>query len=79
MQVTLRKIGNSKGIIIPAAFVEQLGMDNEIELVIRDGELVLKPVLPNRQGWFDHYQPQQDVAVLEDMKDSASEQDEWER
>ena len=53
-------------------------MDNEIELVIRDGELVLKPVLPNRQGWFDHYQPQQDVAVLEDMKDIASEQEEWE-
>lgn len=78
MQVTLRKIGNSKGVIIPAAFTEQLGMDNEVELVIRNGELVLKPVLSTRQGWFDNYQPQQDVAVLGDMKDIASEQDEWE-
>ncbi len=78
MHTLLRKIGNSRGIIIPAAFIEQLHIENEVELTLEGETLVLKPVRPPRQGWFDNYNASKDVAPLENMSDLPSEQADWE-
>ena len=78
MQTSLRKIGNSRGIIIPAAFIEQLHIENEVELTLEGDMLVLKPVRPPRQGWFDSYDARKDVEPLSDMTDLPSEQADWE-
>lgn len=78
MQTTLRKIGNSRGIIIPSALIEQLHLENEVELIIQEGALLLKPSTPLRQGWFEGYDPSKDVEPLAEMKDLESEQEDWE-
>ena len=78
MQTTLRKIGNSKGVIIPAAFIEQLKIESEVELIIQEGALILKPSLHPRQGWFDDYDASKDSEPLADMKVLESEQEDWE-
>lgn len=78
MQSMLRKIGNSRGIIIPSAIIEQLHIENEVELIVQDGGLLLKPVQNLRKGWFDHYDPDKDVEPLAKMKDLESEQEDWE-
>lgn len=77
MQTSLRKIGNSRGVIIPSAFIEQLKIENDVELILQEGALLLKPTVPLRQGWFEGYDPNKEVEPLADLKDLPSEQEDW--
>ena len=45
MQTKIQKWGNSLGLRIPRAFAEEAGVDAgaEVDLSIRDGDLVVKP------------------------------------
>ena len=47
----LVSIGNSRGFRIPKTVIEQLGLADEIEMEIRDDELVLRPRPKARAGW----------------------------
>jgi len=78
MHTTLRKIGNSKGIIIPAHMIEALHLDHEVEMTIENGALVLKPSQQPRQGWFDNYDVNKDDEPLKELQDVESEQEDWE-
>jgi antitoxin MazE len=51
MKVALVPIGNSRGVRLPKAVLEQVGFEAEAELTIEDGRLVLEPVRVSRQGW----------------------------
>ena len=42
MRTILRKIGNSRGIIIPSSIIEQLHIENEVEMICSSGFLALK-------------------------------------
>ncbi len=78
MQTTLRKIGNSRGVIIPSALIEQLHIENEVEITLQEGALLLRPITSLRQGWFDGYDANKDSEPLLGMKDLESEQEDWE-
>jgi len=45
------RIGNSKGIRLPKPLLEQVGLVDEVDLEVRDGELVISPSDPVRAGW----------------------------
>ena len=56
MRVTIRVIGNSKGIVLPKPVLAQAGLENEdgAELSIENGAIVLrKPAKPSRAGWAE--------------------------
>lgn len=45
MKATLRKMGNSQGVLIPKAIVDLLSIGDALDLTVEDGALVLrKPV-----------------------------------
>ena len=53
VHVSIRKIGNSQGVVIPKPVLAQLGLNGEVgaEMTIEGGALVLrKPVLRKRPG-----------------------------
>jgi len=77
MQVTLRKIGNSRGVIIPSPIIDQLHLDTTLEMFVQDGVLHLKPANQLRKGWFDRYNASKDDTPLVQMKDLESEQEDW--
>jgi antitoxin MazE len=77
MKSTLRQIGNSRGIIIPATLLVECDIQDEIELTLENGRLVITPIKPARSGWFDHYQADQDSHAWDGMADIASEQEDW--
>ncbi|TWI76702.1 antitoxin MazE [Desulfobotulus alkaliphilus] len=53
---TLIKIGNSQGIRIPKALIEQAGLeDRQLEFKIIDNGLLIKPVKKNREGWKEAF------------------------
>ncbi len=52
MHVTIRPFGNSKGVIIPKPLLAQVGLQDEAEIEVQDGALILRPLkAPTRQGW----------------------------
>lgn len=78
MHTHLRKIGNSKGIIIPAAFLESCLLSNEVDLSIEGKTLVIQSLKKLRSGWFDGYREEIDDNGWNDMlPDDVSEEWEW--
>jgi antitoxin MazE len=56
MQVTIRSIGNSKGVVLPKPLLAQAGLgdDEAAEMTVEDGAIVLrKAVRPVRAGWAE--------------------------
>ena len=54
MHVSIRPIGNSRGIVIPKPMLAQLGLEDGADLTVENGTLVIrKPTLPARAGWAD--------------------------
>jgi antitoxin MazE len=56
MHVSIRKIGNSQGVVIPKPVLTQLGLSAEAgaEMTIEGGALVLRrPASPVRTGWAE--------------------------
>lgn len=51
MRTTLIKIGNSKGVRLPKAVIEQAQLNSELDLEVIDGAVVIRPVQTKRQGW----------------------------
>ncbi|MDO8684994.1 MAG: AbrB/MazE/SpoVT family DNA-binding domain-containing protein [Armatimonadota bacterium] len=51
----LIKIGNSRGIRIPKAVVERLHLTNDIEMIVKEDHLELRPGRKPREGWADAF------------------------
>lgn len=77
MRTTLRKIGNSRGVLIPAALLAECGIANDIELRLEGARIVIEPARPTRAGWFEGYRADQDDDVWHDLP-PATDSGEWE-
>lgn len=51
MKTKLVRIGNSRGVRIPKAVIEQARLTEEVELCVEDGVVVITAVSPVRSGW----------------------------
>ena len=52
MQVSIRKIGNSQGVLIPKPVMAQVGLDDVADLRVNNGVIEIRPVKRNpREGW----------------------------
>jgi antitoxin MazE len=53
MLTTMRRIGNSRGVLIPAAFLASCQIEDQVDMQLQDGQIVIKPVRRAlREGWF---------------------------
>ena len=53
MKAKIVRIGNSRGIRLPKPLIEQAGLAEEVELEVRDGEIVISSAVKPRQGWAE--------------------------
>lgn len=81
MKTRLVKIGNSQGVRIPKALLEQSGLKGEVTLEVTDGSIVIRPVRRPREGWeaaFTQMAAEGDDRLLdEDLHDLPDEPWEW--
>jgi antitoxin MazE len=61
MELSIIKIGNSKGIRLSKSILKQLGIKDKVELVIKDDQLILKPILKPRDGWEKQFKQMADL------------------
>ncbi len=77
MKSILRQIGNSRGIIIPAPLLAECEIEDEIDLSVENGRIVITPVKPLRDGWFDNFKSEKDADAWAEMIDTPVEQEDW--
>lgn len=53
MRTTLRKVGNSRGVLIPAALLAECQIEGAVDLTVEGGRLVIAPVKAPRAGWAE--------------------------
>jgi antitoxin MazE len=56
MKTTIRRLGNSHGVIIPKAFLAEIGLeaDDPVEMRVKKGRLVVAPLKPEgRARWAE--------------------------
>jgi antitoxin MazE len=52
MEVAIRKMGNSQGVLIPKPILAQVGLEGTADLQVRDGVIEIRPIRRNpREGW----------------------------
>jgi antitoxin MazE len=55
MRAQIVRIGNSQGIRLPKVVLEQAGLSGEVELKVRDNEIVIRPLRKPREGWDEAF------------------------
>lgn len=53
MHINLIRIGNSQGIRLPKAVIEQAGLAGELDLEATDGVIIIRSARRPRQGWAE--------------------------
>lgn len=54
MQVAIRKMGNSHGILIPKPILAQTGLTESADLIVNNGVIEIRPIKTNpRAGWAE--------------------------
>ena len=74
------KIGNSRGIRIPRLLLEQAGLSDEVDLVVKGNTLVIQGVQSPRQGWraqFAAMAEQGDDRLLDPVEMTQWDEEEW--
>ncbi len=80
MKATLIQIGNSKGIRIPKPVIEQCGFEQQVDLVLHDHELIIRPITHTREGWdtaFTKMSEHDDDILLNETPATDWELEEW--
>jgi antitoxin MazE len=82
MKSQLVKIGNSRGIRLPKAVIEQVGLGDEVELEVRPGEIAIRPAKRKpRAGWAESFRALaaagDDALLDEPLPATQFEEEEW--
>jgi len=78
MRTSLRKVGNSRGVIIPAALLVACEMGDEVDIRLAGKTLVIASIKSPRAGWFEGYKSEIDAEPLAALPvDEGSEEWTW--
>ncbi len=53
MKARLIRIGNSRGVRLPKPVIEEAGLEEQVELQVRGGTVVISSRPPPRAGWAE--------------------------
>jgi antitoxin MazE len=74
------KIGNSRGIRIPRAILEQAGMTDEVEMTVEGNQLIIQASHHPRQRWEERFAAmaeQGDDQLLDEPSTTRWDEEEW--
>jgi len=81
MKARIIRIGNSQGLRIPKPLIEQIGLEGEVEMIVRDRALIITPRGRPRAGWGDAFRvmaTRGDDRLLDAPRDTRWDEGEWE-
>ena len=82
MKTSIVRIGNSRGVRIPKALLEQSGLEGEVEIRCEGKSLVIEPSQHPRAGWEAAFREMaargDDESIDGDWPATKFDEDEWE-
>ncbi len=80
MELSIIKIGNSKGLRLSKSILEKYNINEKVEIILEKGRIILKPIEKPRKNWetaFEKMRLDNDDALL--MNDVFDDEifDEW--
>lgn len=80
MEVSIIKIGNSKGLRLNKSILERYNITDKIELILEKGQIILRPISEPRKGWEKAFQKMHengdDQLLIDDVFEDEN-FDEW--
>jgi len=82
MLISIIPIGNSKGIRIPKNILQQLNIEEQVEIEVRDTELLIRPARKKpRDGWREAlsqlHENGDDKMLIQELSDEEDFTWEW--
>jgi antitoxin MazE len=84
MRATVRKLGNSAGVVIPKAMLAEIGLSlgDAVDLALEDGRIALTPIKKRpREGWAEASQAiadaGEDALVWPEFGNEGDDELEW--
>lgn len=81
MHAPVIRIGNSKGIRLPAALLKACNISDEVDIELNDGRLIITPVKTARQGWdaafSEMHASEEDTPYIDDILEDEDEDWVW--
>lgn len=79
MKTAIRKIGNSKGVLIPAPLIAACNIQDEVTMHVENNRLIIEAANTEpRKNWFAAYDPNQDESAWNGLVETEAEQADWE-
>ena len=79
MKARLVRIGNSRGVRLPKAVIDQVGLDDEVELRVEDRSVIITSLARPRANWAAAAQALADTehGLLDAPTSTRFDEDEW--
>lgn len=79
MKTAIRKIGNSKGVLIPAPLIAACNIQDEVIMHVENNRIIIEAVSTEpRKNWFAGYDANNDQSAWQSLVETEAEQADWE-
>ena len=81
IRTSIIKIGNSQGVRLPKALLAISGIENDVEIAVTKGAIIIRPAKKARQGWAEHFEAMasyNDDSLLDDRIPTEWDKENWE-
>lgn len=76
MELSIIKIGNSKGLRLNKALLDRYNIKDKVELILQKGQIVIKPIDSPRKGWDEAFKQMHDsgddMLLMDDVFDDEN-------
>lgn len=77
MKTMLVKVGNSRGLRLPKALIEEAGLTGEVDIHAEPGLITVRPVQSPRKGWAEAAAAHRSEGLLDDPTPTQFDEQEW--
>lgn len=80
MKARLVRIGNSRGIRLPKPVIEEAGLEEEVDVRVRQGAVIITSAARPRAGWAEAARRMREIgedALLDEPTPTAFDQKDW--
>lgn len=76
MEISVIKIGNSRGVRLSKTLLKKYNIKDKVELILEKGHIILKPVSKPRKGWErafrEMHESGYDALLIDDVFDDEN-------